>query len=119
MTITGKLLQTTGIEQITDTFRKTNVIVQTEHDTNYPQEVSVECHNDNIDKLKSCGAKAGDIVSIDINLRGRKYSKEGQPDRWFNTLVLWKISKVSDAPAATPPPVDLSVKPDDQSDLPF
>lgn len=118
MNITGKLLQTTGIEQITDSFRKTNVIVQTEYDSQYPQEVSIECHNDNIDKLKTAGVKAGDVVSIDVNLRGRKYSKDGQPDRWFNTLVLWKISKVSEGEAvASAPPLAVAAGEDD--DLPF
>ena len=120
MQITGKLLQTTGIEQITDTFKKTNLIIQTEHDTQYPQEVSIEVHNDNIAKLTECGAKPGDIVSVDCNLRGRKYSKEGQADRWFNTIVLWKIAKVSDGvAAAAPPPVDLNKKVDETDDLPF
>lgn len=122
MQIQGVLLQTTGIEQITDTFKKTNLIIQTEHDTQHPQEVSIEVHNDNIAKLTECGAKPGDIVSVDCNLRGRKYSKEGQADRWFNTLVMWKITKVSDGVAPTTPtapPVDLNKKVDETDDLPF
>ena len=119
MQLTGKLLQTTGVEQITDTFKKTNLIIETDYDTQYPQEISIEVHNDNVDKLKSCGAKAGDLVTVDLNLRGRGYEKAGQPKRWFNTLVLWKIAKSGDAPAATPPPVDLSKKAGDDDDLPF
>jgi selenophosphate synthetase-related protein len=124
MQIQGVLLQTTGIEQITDAFKKTNLIIQTEHDTQYPQEVSIEVHNDNIAKLSSCGAKAGDIVTVDCNLRGRKYEKEGQPAKWFNTIVLWKITKVSDgvAPAAVVPPSQGAAAPgvvNEEDDLPF
>lgn len=121
MQITGKLLQTTGIEQITDTFKKTNLIIQTEYDTQYPQEVSIEVHNDNIAKLSDGGIKAGDIVSVDCNLRGRKYEKEGQPARWFNTIVFWKWSKVSSAESvpATTPPVDLNKPAGEDDSLPF
>jgi len=99
MQLTGKLIQTTGVEQISDTFKKTNLIIQTEHDTKYPQEISIEVHNDNIAKLAEGGIKAGDLVTVDLNLRGKKYEKEGQSARWFNTLVFWKWSKVSDGSA--------------------
>lgn len=121
MQLTGKLVQSTKVEQISETFKKTNVIIQTEYDSQYPQEICVEVHNDNIAKLKEAGVKAGDVVALDCNLRGKKYSKEGQDDRWFNTIVMWKITKVSDASAApaTPPPVDINSKPGEEDDLPF
>jgi hypothetical protein len=93
MQIKGKLIQTTGVEQITDTFKKTNLIIETEYESQYPQEVAIEVHNDNIAKLAECGAKAGDVVIVECNLRGRKYQKEGDKPKWFNTIVLWKISK--------------------------
>ena len=118
MQLQGKLIQTTGIEQISDTFKKTNLIIQTEHDTQYPQEISIEVHNDNINKLSEGGIKPGDIVSVDVNLRGKKYEKEGQSARWFNTLVFWKWSKVNEGtPAVTTTPV--SAPEDPSGDLPF
>ena len=123
MQLTGQLIQTTGVEKISDTFKKTNVIIRTEFDTQYPQEISVECHNDNIAKLGECGAKAGDVVILDCNLRGKKYEKEGQPAKWFNTLVMWKISKVgaTAATAAQTPATQTAppAKSDDDDDLPF
>jgi len=120
MQVKGKLLQTTGVEEISATFKKTNVIIQTEYDTQYPQEISVECHNDNIAKLKDAGVKPGDIVILDCNLRGKKYSKEGQADRWFNTIVMWKITKEASAAAAPQYAPPANVTPDDDmGDLPF
>lgn len=119
MQLQGVLLQTTGIEQITETFKKTNLIIQTEHDTQYPQEVSIEVHNDNIAKLTECGAKPGDIVSVDCNLRGRKYSKDGQADRWFNTIVMWKIAKVSAGNAPAAQSAQQTAAPVDEDPLPF
>ena len=111
MQITGKLLLCTPIEQIKDTFKKCNIIIQTDSETQYPQEVSIEVHNDNIDKLK--GLAKGDNVTVDINLRGRRYSKEGKPDTWFNTLVFWKVAVNS---KGTPEPVTAEAVEDD---LPF
>lgn len=125
MQLTGQLIQTTGVEKISDTFKKTNVIIRTEFDTQYPQEISVECHNDNIAKLGECGAKAGDKVILDCNLRGKKYEKDGQPVKWFNTIVMWKITKsaTAAAPTVTNPPANTttatSATPDPDDDLPF
>lgn len=117
MQVKGKLIQSTPVENISDTFKKTNIIIQTEYDTQYPQEISVECHNDNIAKLKEAGVKAGDVVILDCNLRGKKYQKEGQADRWFNTIVMWKITKES---AGTPEPASVNVSTlDEGDDLPF
>lgn len=119
MEIKGRLLQSTKVEQITDSFKKCNIILETEYDSKYPQEVSIEVHNANIDKLKGLGK--GDIVDVEVNLRGRKYSKEGKPDVWFNSLVLWKITVVTKAEDATPAPapVDISSAPEDDDSLPF
>lgn len=113
MQLRGKLVQSTPVEQISDSFKKTNVIIQTEFDSQYPQEIVVECHNDNIAKLKEAGVKAGDIVSLDCNLRGKRYVKDGQPDKWFNTIVMWKITKEAAGSAA---PVAAVA---DDEDLPF
>lgn len=125
MEIKGKLLKTTGIEVITEKFKKTNLIIETEYDTQYPQEVCIEVHNESIAKLKSCGAKPGDIVSVECNLRGKKYEKEGQPTKWYNTIVLWKITKLSDGiavPANVAIPVNASSNMPalaEEDDLPF
>lgn len=119
MQITGKLIQSTAVEQVTEKFKKCNIIIQTDFTTQYPQEISLEVHNDNIAKLKDAGAKAGDIVTCDINLRGRRYEKEGKVS-WFNTLVMWKMTKTQDV-ADVPQPVDISssAATNTDDDLPF
>lgn len=98
MKITGKVITITEVEQITDTFKKANLILGTDGDTQYPQEVCIEVHNAVIDKLKD--VSPGDVVSVDCNLRGRRYEKSGQDTRWFNTIAMWKIEVItkSDAP---------------------
>lgn len=119
MQLQGKLVQSTKVEQITDTFKKCNIIIETDGDTQYPQEVNVEVHNANIDKLK--GLAKGDLVNVDVNLRGRRYDKEGQETRWFNSLVMWKIEKVGGAAQQeqVKEVVEVAEVVDDSNDLPF
>lgn len=122
MKVQGTIVTATAIEQISDSFKKRNLILKTDADTNYPQEINIELHQNNVDLIK--GMVKGDEVEVDINLRGNRYEKEGLPTRWFNTLVGWKVAKVGGAPvhattaqeayAPTPAPA-----PVEESDLPF
>jgi len=120
MQLTGTLVQSTKVEQITESFKKCNIILEVDKDTQYPQEINIEVHNDNISKLK--GLKAGDDVTVHLNLRGRRYEKAGEPTRWFNTLVMWKIEAAAQASAPAPvskPAPSPVVAEDEDDDLPF
>lgn len=123
MKVQGTIVTATAIEQISDSFKKRNLILKTYADTNYPQEVCIELHQNNVDLIK--GMVKGDEVEVDINLRGNRYEKEGLPTRWFNTLVGWKVSKVGGnvgaAPAAAQaaPVQQAAPVEDDSNDLPF
>jgi|SRR5690606_20356098 len=118
MQLTGTLVQSTKIEQITESFKKCNIILEVDKDTQYPQEINIEVHNDNIGKLK--GLKAGDDVTVHLNLRGRRYEKAGEPTRWFNTLVMWKIETTAQGQSPAPKPAASPVAADNEDDdLPF
>jgi hypothetical protein len=73
--------------QLNDNFSKQELVVITDEDTQYPQEIIAQATNTKIDELK--GLAVGDKVIVKCNLRGNK-SKEG---RYFNQLVIWKIEK--------------------------
>lgn len=118
MKVQGTIVTATAIEQISDSFKKRNLILKTDAHTNYPQEVCIELHQNNVDLIK--GMVKGDEVEVDINLRGNRYEKEGLPTRWFNTLVGWKVSKTDQKTqqASMPPPVDVNHE-IEGDDLPF
>ena len=86
-TIEGQVIKI-GEEQIVgDNFKKRELIVKTEGQ--YPQEVLIEFVKDKTDLLDI--VLPNQKVTVHFNLRGRKYSKAGQPDKWFNTISGWKI----------------------------
>lgn len=76
-------------EQITQTFSKKEIVVETQE--TYPQCILLQFTNGNIDKLDHINV--GDNVEVKYNLRGRGYEKNGET-RYFNTIEGWDIKKV-------------------------
>lgn len=100
MKITGKIVHATKPEQITNTFRKRDLIVEIDQDTQYPQEIKVELHNNNCELIT--GMNKGDDVEVHINLRGRSYvNKEGKK-AWFSSIVGWRVQRLGAQPVDQP-----------------
>jgi len=91
MEITAKLLLAKEVQEISPTFSKREVIVETT-DSQYPQEIQLEFHGDRTDLIDSYNI--GDTLKFSINLRGRKFEKIGEPTRWFNSIICWRVEKV-------------------------
>jgi len=68
-------------------FTKRNVVLTT--DEKYPQDISVEFHNDKTSLLDKY--KKGDVVDILINIRGKEWTSPQGEVKYFNSLVGWKI----------------------------
>lgn len=64
-------------------FTKRELVVTVE-DGQYPQDINIEFHQDNVAKLDEISE--GDLVEVSFNIRGREYN-----GRYFNNLVGWKI----------------------------
>lgn len=90
MEITGKYLLAKDIQKVSETFSKREVIVELE-DGNYPQEIQLEFLQDRVDLIDSYNV--GENLKFHINLRGKKVTKVGEPDRWYNQIVCWKIER--------------------------
>lgn len=101
MQLTGKIVHATKTEQITDSFKKRDLIIEIDGDTQYPQEIKVELHQDKTELIT--GMVKGDIVTVDVNLRGRSWENKEGVKQWFNTLAVWKITRNGTA-ASTPTP---------------
>lgn len=90
MEIVAKYLLAKDTQEVSPTFSKREVIVETQE--TYPQEIQLEFLQDRVDLIDSYNV--GDILKFHINLRGKKFEKIGEPNRWFNQIVCWKIEKV-------------------------
>jgi single-strand DNA-binding protein len=107
--VAGTVLRVLDEQRITDTFKKRIIVVQADEDTEYPQEVGVEFLNDKCQYLSKFSK--GDYVTIDCNVRGKDFEKDGKISN-FTKLNGWRIkgtatggaSSAEDMPGAAPQP---------------
>lgn len=113
--IEGKIKRLFQKQQITDNFSKREVWIE-ETEGQYPNTFCVEFPNDKGSQLDQF--KEGDIVSIDVNLRGKSWvSKDGTKEGCNTNLSGWKVTKLGEStPAADSSP---SVDAFPENDLPF
>ena len=124
-TIEGRVIHVGQIEQVSDKFKKRQIVVETAD--KYPQQIPVQFSQDNVFKIDN--VNTGDMVRIETNIRGREWN-----GKWFMNLDGWRIELTAQGqPAPTtaeqvmtqdyhakkaqqaPPVVNNSV----QDDLPF
>ena len=82
--IAGKILEILPPEYISEKLTKRNLIMEV-FTGQYSNQVSFEFKNDRGTQLNDL--KAGDWAIVTFELSGRKYSKEGEKARYFNTLT--------------------------------
>lgn len=82
--VTGEVIHLGETEVKSDKFKLKLVVIKT--DDKYPQEIPVQYVNEKISD--SYNLEIGDMVTIEYNLRGRKWN-----DRWNVSLNAWKTEK--------------------------
>ena len=88
----GQVVHIGPIEQVSEKFRKRIIVLKTDMNSPYPQEVAFQLSQDKCDIIEKYGIKPDQIVTISYNLRGRKWEHtDGRPAQWFNTLDAWRI----------------------------
>ncbi len=124
MEIKGKVHEIGAINQVNDTFKKRDLIVEYAENPSYPEYIRFEAIQDKTSLFDSL--QVGDNVEVSFNLRGRAWTnKEGQTS-YFNSLIVWRITNLNNAAPAPAAPVaqqaqavDVSPVSDDGDDLPF
>ena len=94
-------------------FTKREFVV-TVDDGKYPQDIALECVQNNVKLLD--GVKPGQSVTVTFDIRGREYN-----GRYFNNLQAWRIKAADGAGLdddRDPLPQD-SDAPDNDDDIPF
>jgi hypothetical protein len=76
-----------GEVEVNGTFSKQNLIVLVSGQ--YPQSINIEFQQGNLAKLESI--QLNQEVTVDIELRGRKWTDPQGVDKWFNTIVGYKV----------------------------
>ena len=123
MNISGKVkLINETKEYGSNGFRKREIVLTTQEQ--YPQNILVEFIQDRTNLLDAFNV--GDLVKIDINLRGREWTNDKGEIKNFNSIQGWRIEKVEDDFESQLPPLptkeDLNISESSENepdDLPF
>lgn len=122
MEIKGKVHEISPVQNVTETFKKRELIVEYAENPQYPEFIKFEALQEKtalFDPLK-----AGDQVEVFFNLRGRPWTDRNGKTAYFNSLIVWRVNILSGTqPQAPEPeiasPVDISASADEGDDLPF
>ena len=120
MDIKGKVHEILPTQQVTETFKKRELIVEYAENPQYPEFIKFEALQDKVNWFDN--VKVGDQVEVFFNLRGRPWTDKTGKTAYFNTLVVWRINILNDSQTSPQPeyaePIDISAAPD-EDDLPF
>ncbi|MCY4781688.1 DUF3127 domain-containing protein [Sphingobacterium sp. UT-1RO-CII-1] len=117
MQLTGKVHEIGATQQVTESFKKRDLIVAYAENPQFVEYIRFEATQDRVSIFDNL--IPGDEIEVSFNLRGRPWQNKEGVTTYFNSLVSWRVNKLqSDTTQATQPPVDINIdEPDD--DLPF
>lgn len=122
MEITGKVHEVGAVQEVTGTFKKRDLVVEYAENPQYPEFIKFEATQDRVNILD--GLSIGEEVVVSFNLRGRPWTNKEGVTMYFNTLNVWRVTKVAATgqqatpPIHTPSPIDISSQEEDDG-LPF
>lgn len=100
--ITGQIKEIGQIEQVKETFKKRNLVIETGGD--YPQIYGCELVQDKC--ALADVLQVGQTITAKCDIRGREWTNPGGIKKYFVTINIWAV----DPPAvdtSNTPPVDL------------
>jgi hypothetical protein len=100
MQIQGTIKVVKPTQQITATFCKREFVIET--DEKYKQTIQLELHGDSVDIIDNY--TEGQEIICDLNLRGRSWTNPEGEEKFFNTIVCWKIQPSQQHQTQGPPP---------------
>ncbi|MEJ6981116.1 DUF3127 domain-containing protein [Pedobacter sp. P351] len=120
MDIKGKVHEVLPVTNVTETFKKRELIIEFAENPQYPEFIKFEALQDKVNLFDPL--KVGDQVEVFFNLRGRPWTDKSGKTAYFNTLVVWRVNVLGASAEGSAPeyaaPVDISSAAEDD-DLPF
>ena len=128
LSISGTIIEISDVQQISDTFKKREFVVEYVENPQYPEFVKFETIQDKCAQLDAY--KLGDKITVQFNLKGRKWTDKTGQVKYFNSLQAWKLEAsgaVAQAPTSSSPeaaPLEGLAEPgwssdEKEDDLPF
>lgn len=120
MTIDGKLIEKSETQDISDSFKKREFVVEYAENPQYPEYLKFELVQSNCQQLDQFNV--GDMLNISFNLKGRKWTDPKGNVKYFNSLQAWRLESQGNNTSAPPQSDDTGWMKEDFSgddDLPF
>ncbi|MFZ4862506.1 DUF3127 domain-containing protein [Sphingobacterium sp. Mn56C] len=125
MEIRGKVHEVGATQQVTESFKKRDIIVAYAENPQFVEYIRFEATQDRVNIFDNLAV--GEDIEVSFNLRGRPWTNKEGVTTYFNSLVAWRVTKLANttasAPAAgygdMPTPVDITSSGADDDDLPF
>ena len=102
MTIEGTLIEKFDTQEVTDSFKKREFVVEHAENPQYPEFLKFELIQTNCQQLDEF--EPGEALKVSFNLKGRKWTDPQGSVKYFNTLQAWRLEK--SGPQDTPPAQD-------------
>jgi len=112
MNIKGKVTELFATTQVTEKVKKREIVVEYAENPQYQEYIKLEAINDRCSLLDNI--QVGDEVEIEFNLRGRPWVDKTGKKVYFNTLAIWKVTKLGGYVTTV-----ITAAKDDGDDLPF
>lgn len=123
MEIRGKVHEIGAVQNVTDTFKKRDLIVAYAENPQFVEYIRFEATQDRVNIFDNLAI--GEEIEVSFNLRGRPWTNKEGITTYFNSLVAWRVTKLANTGSSATPgftempsPVDISSAGDDD-DLPF
>ena len=100
MEIKAKLLEKFETQEVSNSFRKREFVVEYAENPQYPEFLKFELIQDKCEQID--GFNAGQELNVAFNLKGRKWTNPKGEVVYFNSLQAWKISAANDITPSQP-----------------
>jgi len=90
MDITGTIKNIFETQQIKETFKKREFVIEYAENPTYPEFIKFETIQDNTSMLDDF--KPGDQVKVFFNLKGREWTNPKGEVVYFNSLQAWRVT---------------------------
>lgn len=92
MELTGEVHEIGEVQQITDEFKKRDLIILYAENPQFVKYIKLEAQGDKVSMFNNLST--GDTVEVSFNLRGRPWTNRDGITSYFNSLVAWKVNKL-------------------------
>ncbi len=121
MEIKGKVHEIGAVQQVSESFKKRDLIIEYAENPTYPEYIRFEALQDKTALFDTL--KPGAEVEVSFNLRGRPWTNKDGVTSYFNSLVVWRLTALTNGAGAAAPqyaaPADINAPAGEEDDLPF